>query len=499
MLYKTIAASLLFSFALPFGLANAAEGTVASNTISNFTLTLWGVLAVLTFIVAYYYVMREEVTHLKKSVPAMISAGVIWLLVALAYQTQGDTETPGAAFGHAILEYGELFLFLLAAMTYVNTIQERNVFELIRYKLLSSGLSQRMIFWATGLAAFFLSPILDNLTTSLVMCSVAVAVGGRNKQFVALCAINIVIAANAGGAYSPFGDITTLMVWQSGHVEFFEFFSIFLPSLANWLVPAFFMSMAVRASDIVVTNEPAELKEGAWPIVGLFGVTIVMAVLAHQLFHLPSALGMMTGLGLLKLYGHFLSRKEHHSYQEPMIPSELDSQVTTVLRENFKPRHKPFNTFVSVKRVEWDTLLFFYGIIMSVAGLGQLGYLAVLSELAYGNLGPTWTNIGVGLLSAVVDNIPVMYAVLQMSPEMSHGQWMLVTLTAGVGGSLLSVGSAAGVALMGFAKVTNEKGVKEDAYTFNTHLKWTPVIFLGYVASIIVHILVHSDVTWPWL
>jgi Na+/H+ antiporter NhaD/arsenite permease-like protein len=86
-----------------------------------------------------------------------------------------------------------------------------------------------------------------------------------------------------------------------------------------------------------------------------------------------------------------------------------------------------------------------------------------------------------------------------MSPEMSHGQWMLVTLTAGVGGSLLSVGSAAGVALMGFAKVTNEKGVKEDAYTFNTHLKWTPVIFLGYVASIIVHILVHSDVTWPWL
>jgi Na+/H+ antiporter NhaD/arsenite permease-like protein len=158
-----------------------------------------------------------------------------------------------------------------------------------------------MIFWATGLAAFFLSPILDNLTTSLVMCSVAVAVGGRNKQFVALCAINIVIAANAGGAYSPFGDITTLMVWQSGHVEFFEFFSIFLPSLANWLVPAFFMSMAVRASDIVVTNEPAELKEGAWPIVGLFGVTIVMAVLAHQLFHLPSALGMMTGLGLLLL------------------------------------------------------------------------------------------------------------------------------------------------------------------------------------------------------
>jgi Na+/H+ antiporter NhaD/arsenite permease-like protein len=388
-----------------------------------------------------------------------------------------------------------LLLFLLSAMAYVNTLQERNVFEVIRYKLLAAGLSQRSLFWATGTAAFFLSPVLDNLTTALVMCSVAVAVGAGNPRFVGLSAISIVIAANAGGAYSPFGDITTLMVWQAGKAEFFEFFSIFLPALVNWLVPATLMSLAIRPSSVRVENEPVQLKQGAVPIMLLFAVTVALAVLAHQLFHIPSAMGMMLGLGLLKLYGYFLSRREHLEFQEASVPSGLDSQV---LLGEWKPRHKPFDTFVSVKRAEWDTLLFFFGVLMSVAGLAQLGYLAQVSVLSYGNLGATQTNVLIGFLSAVIDNIPVMYAVLQMSPEMSHGQWLLVTLTAGTGGSLLSVGSAAGVALMGFAKVADASGNKVDAYTFFGHLKWTPVILLGYAASVQMHIWLHADVAALW-
>ena len=145
----------------------------------------------------------------------------------------------------------------------------------------------------------------------------------------------------------------------------------------------------------------------------------------------------------------------------------------------------PFDIFNHIARVEWDTLLFFYGVIMSVAGLGFLGYLSVVSELFYTDLGATSANILVGLLSAVVDNIPVMFAVLSMNPEMSQGQWLLVTLTAGVGGSLLSIGSAAGVALMGQAR---------GKYTFFSHLKWTPVIAFGYLASIGVHFLVNRAV-----
>ena len=139
-----------------------------------------------------------------------------------------------------------------------------------------------------------------------------------------------------------------------------------------------------------------------------------------------------------------------------------------------------FDFFEKVSRAEWDTLLFFFGVILSVGGLGFIGYLSLVSEFLYDGLGPTLANSIVGVLSAIVDNIPVMFAVITMKPEMSIDQWLLVTLTTGVGGSLLSIGSAAGVALMG-----QHRGY----YTFFGHLKWTPVIFLGYIASIYLHVL----------
>jgi Na+/H+ antiporter NhaD/arsenite permease-like protein len=135
--------------------------------------------------------------------------------------------------------------------------------------------------------------------------------------------------------------------------------------------------------------------------------------------------------------------------------------------------------FNKVARAEWDTLLFFYGVVLCVGGLGFIGYLAMASDIMYSQWGPTAANVAVGLVSAIVDNIPVMFAVLTMQPDMSESQWLLVTLTAGVGGSLLSIGSAAGVALMGQAR---------GKYTFFSHLRWTPAIALGYVASIVVHL-----------
>ncbi len=136
-----------------------------------------------------------------------------------------------------------------------------------------------------------------------------------------------------------------------------------------------------------------------------------------------------------------------------------------------------------MQRAEWDTLMFFYGVVLCVGGLGTLGYLALLSETFYGHLGPTTANVLVGLISAVVDNIPVMFAVLSMTPDMSTGNWLLVTLTTGVGGSLLSIGSAAGVALMGQAR---------GIYTFFVHLRWSWAIALGYAASIYAHTLLNA-------
>ena len=136
-----------------------------------------------------------------------------------------------------------------------------------------------------------------------------------------------------------------------------------------------------------------------------------------------------------------------------------------------------------IARAEWDTLLFFYGVILCVGGISQFGYLALVSNYMYGDLGATTANTAVGFLSAIVDNIPVMFAVLTMDPSMPLGQWLLVTLTAGVGGSMLAVGSAAGVAMMGTAR---------GIYTFGSHLKWTPAIALGYVLSILCHLVINA-------
>ncbi len=435
--------------------------------------TAEAVLALLIFVAAYAVVIAEEFTHVRKSKPVVIAAGLIWILVAIAARRLGGTEVE-QALEHNLLEYAGLLLFLLAAMTFVNVLEERNVFATLRSWMIARGFSLRSIFWLTGLLSFFLSPVLDNLTTALVMGAVALSVGRESPRFLVPACVNIVVAANAGGAFSPFGDITTLMVWQKGVVTFTEFFDLFLPALVNWVVPALCMHFAVPSTRPQAEVLPAQMKRGGFVVILLFGVTISSTVLMHQYLHLPSFLGMMTGLGMLMVYGHFIRRQE------------LKAGVGIPLAaapQGFKPAVRTFDVFISTKRVEWDTLLFFYGVVLCVGGLGALGYLSLLSQHSYVSLGPSVTNVAVGLASAVIDNIPIMFAVLSMNPEMSHGQWLLVTLTAGVGGSLLSIGSAAGVALMGQAR---------GVYTFMAHLKWIWAVALGYIASVWVHFQINA-------
>jgi len=451
----------------------------------SFTDHWTGYVALAVFLAAYVLVIVEENLHLRKSKPVMVAAGAIWILTAIAYASQNQSHAVAEILRHNLLEYAELLLFLLSAMTFINTMSERNIFEALRTRLVSSGLSLRAVFWLTGMLAFFISPVADNLTTALVMGAVVMAMGAGNGQFIAAACINLVVAANAGGAFSPFGDITTLMVWQKGVVHFGDFFALFVPSLINWLVPAALISMTISREKPSATMETVQVKYGGYFVVILFLITIAGTVLMHHFLEMPPFLGMMTGLGVLKFYGYFIRRKELDEWTE--IPA-LNGESAVNLSALFKPAVKPFDVFISMKRVEWDTLMFFYGIMLCVGGLGALGYLATLSDFLYGDLGATTANILVGLLSAVIDNIPVMFTVLSMNPEMSLGQWLLVTLTAGVGGSLLSIGSAAGVALMGQAR---------GIYTFSTHLKWTWAIALGYAASIAVHLVMNGALFSP--
>lgn len=441
------------------GVAAASEGGAGVLRLTDSPVG-WAALAI--FVLAYALVVLEEHLELRKSKPVMLGAAAIWGLIAWAAAT-----TPGlapdfaaAAFRGIFVEFAELFFFLIVAMSFVAAMTERNVFESLRAELVTRGLSYRGLFWITGVLSFFLSAVLDNLTTALIMSAVIMAVAAGNLRFLTLGFINLVVAANAGGAWSAFGDITTLMVWQAHKLEFFQFFSIFLPSVVTWLVPAALMNFALPPGSPPPGVDDADVRYGGWAVCGIFAGTIAFTVATKQFLHMPPVFGMMAGLGALKLQGFFIRRFERRN-------GSGDS----------------YNVFEIIARAEWDTLLFFYGVLLCVGGLATLGFLELASRDLYGALGFTWANIAMGTLSAVVDNIPIMYAVLHMNPPMGEPQWLLVTLTAGVGGSLLSVGSAAGVALM---------GASGGRYTFFSHLRWTWAIALGYAAGILVHLWLNA-------
>lgn len=426
------------------------------------THSLLSYSALTLFAIAYLLIIAEEVTQLKKSKPVVVAAGLIWLLAGIAAHETGLSATFQSELKHTFLEFSELFFFLVVAMTYINAVEERGVFNLLKLWLIKKRFSYKTLFWLTGIFSFFLSPVADNMTTALVMCAVVMAVGKKNPSFVTLSCINIAVAANAGGAFSPFGDLTTLMLWQKNVLPFQTFFKLFIPSLVNALIPAFLLSLAIPKGTPEKMIEKASVQTGGFCIACLFLLTIAITVIFNHYFSIPPVLGMMTGLGLLQIYSYFLNYKSE------------------------------FDIFKKIRAVEWDTLLFFYGVLLCVGGLAMFGYLQIMSSTMYEQWGShfsplhqhTLANVMIGILSALIDNIPLMYAVLTMEPNMSQGQWLLIALTTGVGGSLLSIGSAAGVALMGQSK---------GLYTFMGHLRWSWAILLGYFGSILTHFLINKD------
>lgn len=457
---------MLFVTCLFPTLACGQDSTPLNLNMVNSSL---GISALIVFILAYAFVVNEEFMHLRKSKPVLIAAGLIWMLIGIAAHFKGVSPQAHHAARETVLEYAELFLFLLVAMSYINAIEERQIFAALRSWLVRKQFSYKKLFWITGILAFLISPLADNMTTALVMGAIIMATGADKPSFIAVACINIVVAANAGGAFSPFGDITTLMVWQQGKLPFEEFFVLFLPALISFLVPAMIMQFAIPQGIPEQSKNTVTIAPGGVGFVILFLATIITAIVFHHFLHLSASMGMMMGLGYFQLFGYWLKRKNH-----PLLDRENAGEIGR------------YDIFEHITRIEWDTLLFFYGVLLCVGGLATFGYLNVASQMMYvdwgASLGPlhqqTPANIVIGILSALIDNIPLMFAVLTMSPTMSEGQWLLITLTAGIGGSLLSIGSAAGVALMGQSR---------GKYTFFSHLKWTWTIALGYFAGIGVH------------
>lgn len=478
------------------GFSLAAEGSGAGVLGQRLDLTQhWaGYMALLLFAIAYFLAMAEEVTELRKSKPMVFAASLIWIFIAAAYAGNGMSEQAGLAFRSSLEGYAELFLFIMVSMTYLNAMEDRSVFERLRVWLLSKNFSYRQLFWITGFQSFFISSVCNNLTTALLMGSVIVTMGKNNRCFVTLSCINVVVASNAGGSFSPFGDITTLLVWQKGVVPFADFFSLLIPALVNFTLPAAIMSFWISKEKPDAVLESRPMKRGGLVIIFLFVLTIITAACFENFLNLPPVAGMMLGLTYLKFFSYYLQKTATDAndslYEENDPDARIDYFAPMKYMNNpeaFVKKKRdidqPFDVFHKVANLEWDTLLFFYGVMVAVGGLSFIGYLSMVSLHLYGAIDPTIANILVGVASAFVDNGAIMLAVLTMNPDISQGQWLLVTLTAGVGGSMLAVGSAAGVGLMGQAK---------GAYTFVSHLKWMPVIALGYLGSIAAHFFING-------
>ena len=427
----------------------------SSDSLGSIDLTMtWvGILCLIIFFVGYYFVATEEKYHLDKSKPALFIGTFMFILVAIYYVINNlDVNLVHNEANHLILEISGIFFFLFVAMTYIESLLHMGVFDRLKYNLVSKGYTYRKLFWVTGFLAFFISPVADNLTTALILSTVLITIDKNRKDFLVPSAINVVVAANAGGAWSPFGDITTLMAWTAGKGVFTDFLFLFPASVGGYVITAFLLSKFVPdiKPDFDISKEKVpKMAEGSKTVMALGILTIICAVVSHQVLHLPAMWGMMFGLALLKIYSYFLKKKYGINY---------------------------FNIFESMAKIENNTLMFFFGILAAVGALHFIGWLFLASKVYDPSvLGPTIANIAVGFISAIVDNVPVMSAILKANPTMGTDQWMLVTMTAGIGGSLISFGSAAGVGVM---------GKMQGIYTFSSHMKFAWTILVGYIVSI---------------
>ncbi|WP_298058809.1 sodium:proton antiporter NhaD [uncultured Campylobacter sp.] len=441
-------------FALAFGSGDAAGEAL------NLTTTWVGIASLIIFVVGYFFIATEENFHIDKAKPAIFIGTFMFLLIGFYMLANGlDVHLLQNEVNHLILEISQIVFFLMVAMTYIEALIERDVFNALKYNLVSKGYTYKRLFWLTGVLAFFISPVADNLTTALILSTVLLTIDKNNTNFLVAGAINIVVAANAGGAWSPFGDITTLMAWAAGKAPFIDFFALFPASFIGWLVTAFLLARVVPAGSPhfdPATEPKVSIKKGGKVVIGLGAFTIFSAVMMHQLFHLPAMWGMMFGFSLLSIYTYIY--KKTNKNEEPM------------------------HVFHYMSKIENNTLFFFFGILAAVGALHFVGFLNYAVSL-YDKFGATAVNIGVGFLSAIVDNVPVMSAVLKANPMMGAdvgenlSQWLLVTLTAGIGGSMISFGSAAGVGVMG-----KLKGI----YTFGAHMKYAWTVVAGYIVSVVI-------------
>ena len=385
------------------------------------------------FVLAYAAIALEHPIGVNKSASALLGAGLLWTVYAIA---TGDHAVVGRQLDESVASTAQIVFFLIGAMTIVEVVDAHDGFEVITSRIGTT--SQVRLIWLIGFVTFFLSSILDNLTTTIVMVSLIQRLVARRDDRLLFASL-IVIAANAGGAWTVIGDVTTTMLWIGGQISPLKIMgSVFLPSLVNLLVPLAFISLTLRGRTIAAPSKDGGLQ-GVDPfernVMFYLGLGVLIAVPAFKtLTHLPPFMGVLLGLGVVWLVGEIVHRNKEEHVRQPLTLAH------------------------ALTRIDMGSIVFFVGILLAVACLEHAGLLSMLAKWLDSAIGRQDVIVIVlGLLSAVIDNVPLVAATMGMY-DLAHFPtdsflWEFIAYCAGTGGSILIIGSAAGVAAMGLERI----------------------------------------------
>ncbi len=391
---------------------------------------------IIVFVIAYAAIALEHPLKVNKSASALLGAGLLWTIYALY---TGDHHQVGHQLNETLAATAQIVFFLMGAMTIVEVVDAHNGFEVITSRIKTTKLSTLM--WLIGFVTFFLSSVLDNLTTTIVMISLIKKLLDHHEDRLFFAGI-IVIAANAGGAWSPIGDVTTTMLWIGGQITTLAIMKgVFIPSMINMLVPLAITSYILKGRQVVspakvvecghrITTTPFEQN-----LMFAMGIGILVSVpIFKTVTHLPPFMGILFGLGILWLVGELLHSKKEDEAKEHL----------TLVR--------------ALKQIDMSSIVFFIGILLAVATLEHTHILTNLAGWLNNTVGREDVIVTIiGMVSAIVDNVPLvaasmgMYSMAQYPPD--SFLWEFMAYCAGTGGSILIIGSAAGVAAMGLEKI----------------------------------------------
>lgn len=420
---------------------------------------------IVVFVVAYAAIALEHPLNVNKSASALIGAGLLWTVYALS---TGDHAHVSKELAESLGATAQIVFFLLGAMTVVEVVDSHNGFEVITSRIKTRSLVS--LLWLVGFVTFFLSAILDNLTTTIVMISLTRKLLERREDRLFFAGV-IVIAANAGGAWSPIGDVTTTMLWIGGQISALAIMeSVFLPSVANLVIPLLVTGYFLRGKQVIAPKTEENAEEMARTTVFerntmfVMGLGVLVAVPAFKtITGLPPFMGVMFGLGILWLVGDLIHKDK----------DDIEKEHLTLAR--------------ALSRIDMSSITFFIGILLAVATLEHSHILAGLAHWLDDTVGRLDAIvILIGVLSAIVDNVPLVAASMGMYSIQQHPAdsflWEFLAYCAGTGGSILIIGSAAGVAAMGLEKI--------DFFWYVRRISGLALI--GYFAGAITYILQYN-------